>query len=733
MATADVQHPRPQRGTMIPFPPSRGPPSPTTRPCRIGVAKPTDRSYPYPTTGSHPDASQETTTPPPTTCSSLRSTPGPSSSTARGSTITPSTDTPPSRSTPTSFPPVLKPFPCPHPGCGKSYSKKSKLAQHARSHTGERPFRCHHPGCQACYMRSDHLKVHLRSHLDQSHKSFRCEQCTSSFWTRSHLTNHVRQCHSLPDVLPLASIQSVEPDGDLELPVAQGPPSQPLVAANTGSFRYACQEEGCQLAFRQRKHLRQHVRQSHSDLYLRQQWQELQRKRQPSSSLRQDEPSGSVVALRDSEGNELSSQEVERRLLLPYACQHPGCERRFATNSKRKSHSKRHEEGRYTCALPHPKGRNAEEEGEEEDQGVMTFPTWTSLQSHMKQFHPPTCPWPGCGKTFGRADNLKTHLRRHREKEEEEEEEEEEKRPFQQRGSSKGSSARGGEGAAIELSDSDESETDQDESEEDESDAERPTDAEVKGSTIPRARKAFRCTWNHCDKSYTRRFALQVHIRTAHVGEKPHECRTCSRRFAHKHLLVRHRRQCRSVGKVEQGEDEEEEMSDEYFRKEGGAVPEKDSSRPRAAKRRSAEEGEEEMDEEKVRRRRMGLLKLLTGEEYSEGGGGGGEESCGEGKSPKRKRRKIRGRVVSCPWDRIVELGRGKGGEEEAEVGGGEGSRGEVVNNDDNLKCPYRFSRLYDLRRHMSALHGIQLDDLELEDLVPREELDRLAKRRRKD
>lgn len=44
----------------------------------------------------------------------------------------------------------------------------------------------------------------------------------------------------------------------------------------------------------------------------------------------------------------------------------------------------------------------------------MYFRTWTLLQTHLREAHPPTCPYPECaGKTFSKPHLLKNHLRKH--------------------------------------------------------------------------------------------------------------------------------------------------------------------------------------------------------------------------------------------------------------------------------------------------------------------------------
>lgn len=86
---------------------------------------------------------------------------------------------------------------CTWEGCCKSYAKPVRLAEHMRSHTGERPFECTHEGCNASYLRDTHLVAHMRTHLDEKDKPFTCEEdeCGKKFWTNQHLNRHVKLVH----------------------------------------------------------------------------------------------------------------------------------------------------------------------------------------------------------------------------------------------------------------------------------------------------------------------------------------------------------------------------------------------------------------------------------------------------------------------------------------------------------------------------------------------------------
>lgn len=50
--------------------------------------------------------------------------------------------------------------------------------------------------------------------------------------------------------------------------------------------------------------------------------------------------------------------------------------------------------------------------------GSKHFRTWTQLQAHTRETHPPTCPYPSCkGKTFTQQKGLRSHLKIHEQRE----------------------------------------------------------------------------------------------------------------------------------------------------------------------------------------------------------------------------------------------------------------------------------------------------------------------------
>ncbi|KAK0548517.1 hypothetical protein OC845_003530 [Tilletia horrida] len=83
-----------------------------------------------------------------------------------------------------------------------------------------------------------------------------------------------------------------------------------------------------------------------------------------------------------------------------------------------------------------------------------------------------------------------------------------------------------------------------------------------------------------------------------------------------------------------------------------------------------------------------------------------------------KRRRKTRERNLACPWRRIVELGRaakelessGASGNGEALSDGTEDEpEVEAADAGDAPDCAFRFSRMYDLRRHVLSKHGVDL------------------------
>ncbi|KIP12588.1 hypothetical protein PHLGIDRAFT_61571 [Phlebiopsis gigantea 11061_1 CR5-6] len=150
-------------------------------------------------------------------------------------------------------------FRCSHAGCLKAYSKPSRLAEHERSHTGDRPFTC--ATCDKSYLRESHLQAHSRTHLPASARPFACGDptCEKRFWTSQHLRVHSKlhkgenpfKCaEALCDASFLKHHQLRE-----HICSAHAP---------TGTKPYRCEHAGCDKSFLTNQKLRGHTK-THDD------------------------------------------------------------------------------------------------------------------------------------------------------------------------------------------------------------------------------------------------------------------------------------------------------------------------------------------------------------------------------------------------------------------------------------------------------------------------------------
>eukprot|EP00299_Pterocystis_sp_00344_P001323 c11157_g1_i1.p1 GENE.c11157_g1_i1~~c11157_g1_i1.p1 ORF type:complete len:239 (+),score=38.33 c11157_g1_i1:7-723(+) len=98
----------------------------------------------------------------------------------------------PITSTPNNGRALTRRFSCDVIGCQKSYTDRSSLAKHKKTHTGERPYVCPFANCGKAFVLSSHLNRHKGIHT--GHRPHRClvDGCGKRFLRPDELKNHSR-------------------------------------------------------------------------------------------------------------------------------------------------------------------------------------------------------------------------------------------------------------------------------------------------------------------------------------------------------------------------------------------------------------------------------------------------------------------------------------------------------------------------------------------------------------
>ncbi|KAJ5788694.1 Zinc finger C2H2 [Penicillium paradoxum] len=251
--------------------------------------------------------------------------------------------------------------------------------------------RCPIEGCDKAFNRPCRLQEHIRSHNNE--RIYKCDHdgCDKTFLRPSHLQHHVKSAHTaVRDYL-------CEHPG-CGKSFVNGSRLRRHLATHEGKGGYHCTDyPPCNETFRKHSTLQKHVMVAH---------------------LNQK----------------------------PYPCDHVDpitkekCEMAFETAGNLRNHQGRvHVEKRFTCS--ECAGNQQEQSSEQE----VTFPTYASLQEHIRIVHPPQCPecplvcstarelrrhleiahgdvsleerkihactFPGCGRSFTKPGNLNVHVR----------------------------------------------------------------------------------------------------------------------------------------------------------------------------------------------------------------------------------------------------------------------------------------------------------------------------------
>ncbi|KAJ5861205.1 uncharacterized protein N7529_008515 [Penicillium soppii] len=223
--------------------------------------------------------------------------------------------------------------------------------------------RCPFEGCDKAFNRPARLKDHIRSHNNE--RLFRCdfEGCDKSFLRPTHLSHHVKSAHS--DVRDYACDRP-----GCTKSFVNGSRLRRHLAAHDGRDQHRCTEyPPCNETFRKHSTLQKHVLSVH-------------KKQKPFPCLKLDPATGEK------------------------------CKMAFDTAGNLRTHESRvHIEKRFTCMECSENQQEQSSDMNQTDKDASqdcSFPTYTSLQEHIRTVHPPKCPQ--CPMVCSTSRELRRHI-----------------------------------------------------------------------------------------------------------------------------------------------------------------------------------------------------------------------------------------------------------------------------------------------------------------------------------
>lgn len=240
----------------------------------------------------------------------------------------------------------------------------SRLRRQAPSNRKTIP--CTYNGCPKTFNRKARLEEHLRSHTNS--RIFKCghDGCGKDFLRETHLKHHVKSAHT--------NIRDYKCTWEgCDKSFATGTRLRRHFQAHEGQEKYRCRGyNGCNETFRKHETLKRHVLKVHEHM-------------RPFPCPDKDFKTGKP------------------------------CDQAFDTAEKLRAHQRsKHDSTKFSCTecLTNPNNRSLINVKTEDDRDGLNlsgyFATFSDLQAHISEFHPPSCPY--CPTSFRTAKELTRHL-----------------------------------------------------------------------------------------------------------------------------------------------------------------------------------------------------------------------------------------------------------------------------------------------------------------------------------